>query len=43
VADLGGQRDDGESSTLVAPLGHALDPWHVRVASSAETHICSTR
>jgi hypothetical protein len=39
--DIGGLPDGAESATLVTPLGHARDPWHLRVSSSARAQVCS--
>lgn len=38
---VGGLR--GGAATLDAPLGHAPDPWHLRLVSNARTSVCSRR
>jgi hypothetical protein len=43
VVDIDGQWKKGRYAIIVAPLGHATDPWHIRVAASDQGCICSSR
>jgi hypothetical protein len=43
VVDLDGQWKDDRYAIIVAPLGRATDPWHMRVAASGQGRICSSR